>query len=339
LARAYFRAIGQPLRHKVIARSLAYHGTTMGALSITGLPAIKTQFEPLVPGAVHVTNTNRFRSVHGPEITADDERFSDACAGAIEQAIVMAGPETVAAVFLEPVQNTGGCFPPPPGYFQRVREICDRYGVLLVSDEVICGFGRLGTTFAAEKYSYLPDMITFAKGVTSGYAPLGGMITRDTLAEPFVGSSAGATSFAHGITFAGHPVSCAVALANLDVFDREDILGHVQRNAGELRRHLESLRDLPIVGDVRGDGYFIALELVKDPDDHSVRFAPDEREALIRGVVAPRLFESGLICRADDRVDPVVQLAPVLTCGPDQFGEIESILRTVLTEAYKATRS
>jgi adenosylmethionine-8-amino-7-oxononanoate aminotransferase len=335
LARAYFRAIGEPLRHKVIARTLAYHGTTMGALSITGLAAIKAPFEPLVPGTQHVANTNRYRSVFPAEVTADDERFSAACADVVEQAIVAAGPETVAAVFLEPVQNTGGCLPPPPGYFRRVREICDRYGVLLVSDEVICAFGRLGTMFAAENYRFVPDMITFAKGVTSGYAPLGGVIASDKLAEPFVGGSAGSASFPHGITFGGHPVSCAVALANLDVFEREDILGHVQANAGEFRSHLESLRDVPIVGDVRGDGYFVALELVKDPDDHSVRFTPAEREHLIRGTVAPRLFQSGLICRADDRVDPVVQLAPVLTCGPDEFAEIETILRTVLTEASK----
>jgi adenosylmethionine-8-amino-7-oxononanoate aminotransferase len=213
-----------------------------------------------------------------------------------------------------------------------VREICDRYGVLLVSDEVICAFGRLGTMFAAERYDYLPDMITFAKGVTSGYSPLGGVIASDKLAEPFL---SGTASFAHGITFAGHPVSCAVALANLDVFARDGILEHVKSNAADFRRHLDSLRDLPIVGDVRGDGYFLAIELVKDPDDHTARFTPAEREALIRGVVAPRLFESGLICRADDRVDPVVQLAPVLTCGPDQFAEIEAVLRTVLTEAQK----
>lgn len=338
LARAYFRAVGEPLRHKVIARTLAYHGTTMGALSITGLPAIKSPFEPLVPGVHHVANTNRFRSAFAPEETADDERFSAACAGAIEQAIVAAGPETVAAVFLEPVQNTGGCFPPPPAYFARIREICDRYGVLLVSDEVICAFGRLGTMFAADRYGYVPDMITFAKGVTSGYSPLGGVIVSDKLAEPFVAASAGPASFAHGLTFGGHPVSCAVALANLDVFDREAILDHVQTNADEFRSRLESLRDLPIVGDVRGDGYFLAVELVKDPDDHSVRFTPEERERLVRGTVAPRLFDAGLICRADDRVDPVVQLAPVLTCGPEEFGEIELILRTVLTQAQKELR-
>ena len=336
LARAYFRAIGQPLRHKVIARNLAYHGTTMGALSITGLAAIKSAFEPLVPGTHHVTNTNRFRSPFPPEVAQDDERFSAACADAIEQAIIAAGPETVCAVYLEPVQNTGGCFPPPPGYFARVREICDRHGVLLVSDEVICAFGRVGTMFAADTYDYQPDMITFAKGVTSGYSPLGGVIASDRLAEPFL---SGTASFAHGITFAGHPVSCAVALANLDVFEREDILGHVRSHAGEFRAHLDALRDLPIVGDVRGDGFFHAIELVKDPDDHAVRFTQEEREALIRGTIAPRLFESGLICRADDRVDPIIQFAPVLTCGPDEFAQIESTVRTVLTEAQKGALS
>lgn len=328
LARAYFRAVGQPQRTKVIARHLAYHGTTMGALAVTGLPAIKAQFEPLVPGAVHVANTNRFRpAVPGAD---DEDAFAAVCAAAIEDAIVAEGPETVAAVFLEPVQNTGGCFPPPAGYFQRVREICDRHGVLLVSDEVICGFGRLGAWFGAERYGFVPDMITFAKGVTSGYAPLGGVICRDALAEPFLRPDA---SFAHGITFGGHPVSCAVALANVEVLEDEGIVAHVAASEDAFRLRLEALRDIPLVGDVRGAGFFWALELVKDPHDHSVQFTPEERTALIRGSVAPALFESGLICRADDRVDPVVQLSPVLLCGDAEFDEIEQILRGVLTGA------
>jgi adenosylmethionine-8-amino-7-oxononanoate aminotransferase len=246
---------------------------------------------------------------------------------------VAEGPETVAAVFLEPVQNTGGCFPPPPGYFAAVRDICDRHGVLLVSDEVICGFGRLGAWFGAERYGFLPDMVTFAKGVTSGYSPLGGVLCRDFLAEPFL---SGETSYAHGITFGGHPVSCAVALANLRVLAEEGIVAHVAAAEDAFAERLQSLRDLPIVGDVRGAGFFWAVELVKDAGDPSVRFTPEERSALIRGAVAPKLFEAGLICRADDRVDPVVQLAPVLLCGEREFDEIEDVLRRVLTEA--ATR-
>ena len=233
LARQYFRAIGQPNRYKVISRDIAYHGATMGALSITGLPAIKTPFEPLVPGSVRVPNTNFYRA---PEHGDDLEAFGRWAADEIERAILREGPETVAAVYLEPVQNSGGCFPPPPGYFQRVREICDRHGVLLVSDEVICAFGRLGHYFGADRYDYQPDIITMAKGMTSGYAPIGAMIVSDRLIEPFLKDT---KTFLHGITFAGHPVSCAVALANLDIFEKEDLLGHVRANEGAFRATLE----------------------------------------------------------------------------------------------------
>jgi len=281
---------------------------------------------------VHVANTNRFRSRFEPDVVGDDERFASACADAIEDAILAEGPETVAAVFLEPMQNTGGCFVPPPGYFARVRDICDRHGVLLVSDEVICAFGRLGAWFGAQRYGYQPDMLTFAKGATSGYAPLAGVLCRDFLAEPFLHGDA---SFAHGITFGGHPVSCAVALANLTVLEDEGLIEHVATKGPGLGARLESLRDLPIVGDVRGEGFFWAVELVKDPDHPEVRFSPEERVALMRRLVAPRLFEEGLVCRADDRVDPVVQLSPVLACEDDELDEIEATLRVVLTEAGK----
>ncbi|GAB3207099.1 aspartate aminotransferase family protein [Marinactinospora thermotolerans] len=328
LARQYFKAVGQPTRHKVISRAVAYHGTTLGALSITGVQALKTQFEPLVPSTVQVPNTNAYRApVHGD----DPEAFGRWAADQIEAAIIQNGPETVAAVYLEPVQNSGGCLPPPPGYFQRVREICDRHGVLLVSDEVICAFGRLGEYFGALRYDYLPDMITFAKGATSGYVPLGGVIARDRLMEPFQEKG---SVFSHGITFAGHPVAAAAALANLDVFEREDLLGNVRRNAPAFRAALEGLLDLPIVGDVRGEGYFYGIELVKDKETRQT-FDSEEATRLLKGFLSPALFDAGLICRADDRGDPVIQLSPPLICGPEHFEEIASILRAVLTEAWK----
>ncbi|MBM3673424.1 MAG: aspartate aminotransferase family protein [Actinobacteria bacterium] len=327
LARQYFRSIGQSQRYKVIARETAYHGTTLGALAITGVPALRTPFEPLTPGASHVANTNRYRH----PLADDEQAFAESVADSIEQRILFEGPETVAAVFLEPVQNAGGCFTPPAGYFQRVREICDRYGVLLVSDEVICAFGRLGTMFGAERYDYLPDMITTAKGLTSGYSPLGAVICRDFLAEPFL---EGKSSFLHGITFGGHPVSCAVGLRNLELFEAEHVLEHVQANAAELRTRIESLRDVPIVGDVRGDGYFLALELVADPETKA-HFTHEQGEDLLRGFLSPRLYEAGLVCRTDDRGDPVVQLSPPLIAGSEEFETIETILRTVLTEAWK----
>jgi adenosylmethionine-8-amino-7-oxononanoate aminotransferase len=328
LARQYYGVIGQPSRTKVISRDIAYHGTTMGALAITGVPSLKTPFEPLVPGSVKVPNTNFYRA---PEHADDLEAFGRWAADEIDRAIEREGPETVAAVFLEPLQNAGGCFEPPPGYFARVREICDCHGVLLVSDEVICAFGRLGEWFGSGRYDYQPDIITIAKGLTSGYAPLGAMIVSDRVAEPFLH---GTTNFTHGFTFAGHPVCCAVALANLDVFESDDILGHVRRTQDAFRAGLRSLEDLPIVGDVRGDGFFYALELVKDKSTRQ-SFTDEEGERLLRGYMSGAFFESGLICRADDRGDPVVQLSPPLVCGQAEIDFMVEVLRAVLSEAWR----
>jgi hypothetical protein len=326
LAKQFFKLTGKPTKHKVISRNIAYHGTPQGALSITGLPAMKAPFEPLVPSTFRVPNTNLYRApVHGD----DPEAFGRWAADRIEEAIEFEGPDTVAAVFLEPVQNSGGCFPPPPGYFQRVREICDRHDVLLVSDEVICAFGRLGHMFGADRYDYQPDIITCAKGITSGYSPLGAMIASERLFEPF---KHGTTSFAHGYTFGGHPVSSAVALANLDIFEKEQLNEHVRDTEGAFRASLESLLDLPIVGDVRGDGYFYGIELVKDKATKTT-FDDDESERLLRGFLSKALFEAGLYCRADDRGDPVIQLAPPLICDQSHFDEIEQKLRDVLTRA------
>jgi adenosylmethionine-8-amino-7-oxononanoate aminotransferase len=328
LAKQYFKLTGQPTRYKVLSRDIAYHGTSMGALAITGLADIKYPFEPLPPGGVRVPNTNFYRA---PLFADDRVAFGQWAADEIERAILREGPESVAAVYLEPLQNSGGCFPPPPGYFARVREICDTYGVLLVSDEVICAFGRLGYYFGSERYGYQPDIITFAKGVTSGYSPLGGMLVRDELMEPF---SEGTATFLHGVTFAGHPVSCAMALANLDIFEKEDLLGNVRANEAGFRATLEKLNDLPIVGDVRGDGYFYGIEMVKDKNTRET-FTEEESERLLRGFLSHALFDAGLVCRADDRGDPVIQLSPPLICGQDHFDEIEHILRSVLTEAWK----
>jgi adenosylmethionine-8-amino-7-oxononanoate aminotransferase len=327
VAKQYFKLTGKPMKHKVISRNVAYHGTPQGALSITGIPAAKAMFEPLVPGAHKVPNTNFYRA---PEHGDDLEAFGLWAANRIEEAIEFEGPETVAAVFLEPVQNSGGCFPPPPGYFARVREICDKHDVLLVSDEVICAFGRLGHYFGADRFGYQPDIITCAKGMTSGYSPIGAMIATDRIMEPFL---QGHASFAHGYTFGGHPVSSAVALANLDIFEREGLNQHVLDNTDAFRRTLEKLLDLPIVGDVRGDGFFFGIEMVKDKNTRET-FDDDESERLLRGFLSRALFDAGLYCRADDRGDPVIQLSPPLICDQSHFDEMEQILRSVLTEAW-----
>ncbi|NYF13325.1 hypothetical protein HDC34_001619 [Pseudoclavibacter sp. JAI123] len=326
LAKYYWKLQGKPTKHKVISRSVAYHGTPQGALAITGIPAMKAMFEPLTPGGFRVPNTNFYRAPeHGDNLV----EFGQWAANRIEEMILFEGPETVAAVFLEPVQNSGGCFTPPPGYFQRVREICTKYDVLLVADEVITGFGRIGDMFASTTYDIQPDMITCAKGMTSGYSPIGATIVSDRIYEPF---KHGQTSFSHGYTFGGHPVSAAVALENLRIFEEERLTQNVKENSPHFRAALEKLLDIPIVGDVRGDGYFFGIELVKDKDTRET-FNDEESERLLRGFLSKALFDAGLYCRADDRGDPVIQLAPPLTIGQAEFDEIEQTLRGVLTEA------
>jgi adenosylmethionine-8-amino-7-oxononanoate aminotransferase len=323
LARSYHRKRGSGHKTKIVAREVAYHGTTLGALTATGITALRSDFEPLAPGGVHVPNTNSYR---WPE-----DRDPLWAADQIEERILFEDPETVAAVILEPLQNAGGCIPPQDGYFQRVREICDRHDVLLISDEVICAWGRLGHWFGCQRYGYQPDIITVAKALTSAYVPMGGMIVSDEVFEPFEEEKA---MFAHGSTFAGHPVAAATALANLDVFEREDLCGHVLAKEGEFREALESLSDIPIVGDVRGDGYFHAIELVKDKDSKE-SLTGEESEELLRGYLSGELYRRGLICRADDRGDPVVQLCPPLIADTEQFEEMVDVLRPVLEESAR----
>jgi adenosylmethionine-8-amino-7-oxononanoate aminotransferase len=321
LARQYHRLTGKPNKYKLIAREIAYHGTTFGALSATGVTEYRTPFEPLPAGARHVSNTNMYRFPQG----RDPLELAEEVAKRIE----FEGPDTVAAVIMEPVQNAGGCLLPPDGYFDRIREICDEYDVLLISDEVICSWGRLGTYFGSEAIGYQPDIITTAKGITSAYAPMGAAIATDRVAEPFM---EGANSFLHGATWGGHPVAAAIALANLDAFENERVLDHVNANAGKFLAMLQSLGDLPIVGDVRGMGYFYAIELVKDKETKE-SFSEQESETLLRGYLSGEMFRRGLICRSDDRGDPVIQLSPPLIAGQQQFDEIEAVLRPVLEEA------
>jgi adenosylmethionine-8-amino-7-oxononanoate aminotransferase len=324
LARQYHAARGER-RWKAVSRRLAYHGTTMGALSINGIPALRTPFEPLVPGTVHVRNTNRF---HRPPEETEAE-FTAFLLDDLEAAIVQEGPGTVAMVIFEPVQNAGGSFTPPEGYFAGVREICDRYGILLCADEVITGFGRVGEWFGSERYDIRPDLVTSAKGLSSAYASIGAVIARDAVMEPFL---EGKQSFTHGITFGGHPVQCAIALKNIEIMKRDRIVEHVQENEEAFRSTLAQLLDLPIVGDLRGAGYFYALELVKDKETRA-GFTDEESESLLRGFLSGALFERGLICRADDRGDPVVQISPPLVAGQAEFDEMVGILGDVLTEA------
>jgi adenosylmethionine-8-amino-7-oxononanoate aminotransferase len=314
-----------PHKYKAIARQIAYHGTTMGALSINGIPALKESFEPLVPEVRHVKNTNRY---HRPA-EETEEQFTAMLLEDLEDAILAMGPETVCLVHMEPVQNAGGAFTPPVGYWRGVRELCDRYDILLSADEVITGFGRVGHWFASERYDIRPDLICCAKGLSSSYAAIGAVLASDTVMEPFLD---GSSMYAHGITFGGHPVMAAIALKNIEIMKREGIMEHVLEHEDAFRSTLGELLDLPIVGDVRGTGFFYAIELVKDKETRAT-FSAEECESLLRGFLSPALFERGLICRADDRGDPVIQISPPLVAGQAQFDEMTGILGDVLTEA------
>ncbi len=324
LARQYHTLRGER-RWKAIGRDVAYHGTTMGALSINGVADLRAPFEPLVPSVSHVANTNRY---HRPEGETEEE-FTAWLLDDLERTIHAEGASTIAMVIMEPVQNAGGSFVPPAGYWAGVREICDNYGILLCADEVITGFGRVGAWFGSERYDIRPDMITCAKGLSSAYASIGGVIATNRVAEPFL---TGRSSFTHGITFGGHPVQAAIALANLAIMRRERIIERVRENEQAFHDTLAGLLDLPIVGDVRGVGYFYALELVKDKDTKE-SFSDEESEDLLRGFLSGRLLEAGLICRADDRGDPVIQISPPLIAGQEEFDKIAGILGEVLTEA------
>jgi len=326
LSRQYHAARGER-RWKAIARRTAYHGTTFGALSINGVPALRAPFEPLVPDTAHVRNTN---SYHRPA-DETEEQFTAFLLDDLEETIKQEGPETVAMVMMEPVQNAGGAFTPPAGYWAGVRAICDRYGVLLCADEVITGFGRLGSWFGSEKYDIGPDLVTCAKGLSSAYASIGAVLVADHVYAAFDTEGG---MYTHGITFGGHPVACAIALKNLEIMKRERIVEHVAERGDDFRAKLATLLDLPIVGDLRGTGFFYALELVKDKETKA-GFDGPESESLLRGFLSPRLFERGLICRADDRGDPVVQISPPLVADDDEFDEIVGVLGDVLAEAWQ----
>jgi adenosylmethionine-8-amino-7-oxononanoate aminotransferase len=318
-------------RWKAVSRHVAYHGTTMGALSINGIPALRTPFEPLVPEVLHVHNTNRYH--RPPDET--EEQFTGFLLDDLEHTINAAGPETIAMVIMEPVQNAGGSFMPPNGYWRGVREICDRYDILLCADEVITGFGRLGAWFGSERFDIKPDLMTIAKGLSSSYASIGAVVASDRVVEPFMEDT---SMYSHGITFGGHPVQAAVALKNIEIMKRDGIVDHVADTQDQFRTTLAQLLDLPIAGDLRGTGFFYALELVKDKDTRE-SFDDEECETLLRGFLSPRLFERGLICRSDDRGDPVVQISPPLVAEQEEFDQIVSILGDVLGEAWDRIKS
>ncbi len=315
----YHALRGQAGKTKVIARAGAYHGSTIGALSITGVEIFRQPFRPLLGNTAHAPAVNNYRAEVSPHQHALD------CAEAVGSLIEKEGADTVAAVILEPVQSAGGCLPADPVYFARLREICDANDVLLIADETVCAWGRLGGFFGSPKVGYEPDIITTAKAMTSGYVPMGAVIASDRVAEPFL--QAGAI-FEHGLTFGGHPVAAAAALANIAIIENDGLCEHADAMGKRLRASLETLYRFPMVGDVRGAGMFYAIELVGDRATKAA--VPRELLAGWASRIPQYIYDHGLICRAFYRGSPILQFSPPLVMTEQDVDEMVGIVADAL---------
>ena len=330
VARQYQAKKGYPRRYKTISRKVAYHGVTLGALSVTGLTSWRAPFEPLVPGACHVPIPYCYRCEFGLEYPSCDLE----CAKAVERVIEFEDPETVSALIMEPVQNSGGCIVPPPEYFPFIRELCTRYGVVMIMDEVLTGFGRTGKWFGSEHWGVVPDITTCAKGISSGYVPLGATIVKKEMADIFLGEED--NKLMHGFTFGDHPVSAAAGLANIDIMERENLNQRAMEMGEYLKKRLhEALDDHPMVGDIRGLGLFVGIELVKNKETKEQLQAGTE----LMGWLTDNLLERGIICRSSDRLEPVIQLSPPLIISKEDLDRVVTVIEEVITGLEKMAKS
>lgn len=320
ISKQYQRLRGFQGRYKTISRRVAYHGTTMGALSVGGLTGIRKMFEPLVPGARHVPLPHRYRC----DYCADKTECTLQCTREVENVVEFEYPETIAALIMEPVQNSGGCIVPPRTYYPEIRRITRESGILMIMDEVICGFGRTGKLFGSEHWGIQPDLMTLAKGMTSAYYPLGAVIVRKEIADAFIGEEA--KKLLHGITFGGHPVAAAAALANIAIIERENLVRRSAEMGSYFQAELHKALDRhPAVGDIRGLGLFVGIELVTD----KAKRTPMPGGAKM-GWLSDQLLMRGLIARCDDRLDPVIQLSPPLVITRQEIDKIVGILDEVI---------
>ena len=321
LTRAYFKRVGEPSRIKFISRRGSYHGATAGALALGGSPLYpRGDYEPLMPGTFHVPQPNFYRCEYGSKTA---EECAERCVQAVEDTIKFQGAETVAAVIAEPVSSPMGAVVPAPNYWPRLREVCDKYGALLIADEVITGFGRTGKMFACEHWGVTPDIMTVAKGITSGYIPMGGAITRKGIADAFVGSQR--VSFRHVITFGGHPVAAAAALRNIQIMEDEGLAENSARMGAYLLDGLNELKEKhTMIGDVRGLGLMCGLELVRDRETKE----PYPAEADLGNRLTSGFNANGLILRGSDNMN----VAPPLCVTAGEIDEIVSVMDKVFTD-------
>lgn len=330
LARQYHQTRGDHARRKFIARRVAYHGTSFGAMSLNGMTGVRAMFEPLMSGVRHTHNTKRYRR---PEAETE-EQFTAFLLGELESLIVQEGADTVAAIIMEPMQNAGGSLTPPKGYFAGVREICDKYGILLIADEVITGYGRLGAWFGSEFYGFQPDMLVFAKGIASAYMPLGGVVASDHVIDTVLDGPVG--MFNHALTYGGHPAACAAALKNLEIMEREGVVQNVAELSPYLAEKLGEIRDkFAFVGDLRGEGFHRSFELVTNRESKrwdSERVSADD---FVGEHLNPALGEVGLLARVaiDAEGNPLVQFSPPLVMTRDDIDELADLIDRAFSAA------
>jgi len=324
LTRAYFKRVGEPNRTKFISRKGSYHGATMGALALGGSHLYpKLDYEPLMPGVFHVPQPLPYRCEYGGQTP---EECAELCVNAVEEMMLFQDPETIGAVFAEPISSPLGCVVPGDNYWPRLREICDKYGVLLVADEVITGFGRTGRMFATEHWGVVPDMMTVAKGITSGYIPMGGCITRGEISDAFIGSPK--ASFKHVITFGGHPVASAAALKNIEIMENEGMVANAAKQGAYLLDGLKELKDKYLmIGDVRGLGLFCGVEIVADRE--TKEYFPASADLGNR--ITQGFAENGLLLRGGDRMN----VAPPLCITSSEVDELITIMDKVFDRVSK----
>ncbi|MBX7165363.1 MAG: aspartate aminotransferase family protein [Pirellulales bacterium] len=314
-ARYYWKTQGKPGKYKIVSRMWAYHGVTMAAMSATGMPPYWTMFEPRVPGFLHIASPYPYRFA----AKAQDPRTpGQQAADLLEELILAEGPDTVAAFIGEPVQGAGGVIPAPDDYWPRIRAICDKYDVLLITDEIITGFGRLGQRFGLMRLGIEPDIVTFAKAITSGYFPLGGIGVNRAIAEA-IDNAGEPSKWMHAFTYSGHPVGCAVALANLEIIEREGLIERAGQLGRRLLAGLQTLTTHPHVGDVRGEGLMCAVEIVQDKATKAEFPAAEQMGPRVHAETQKR----GLFTRL--RGD-VYNLAPCFVTTDEQIDRMVSIL-------------
>lgn len=317
MVRQYHAQAGNAGRYKIIARYRGYHGNTLGALSATGQAERKLGYEPLVPGFVLTEAPDSYRD------------HTD-CAAALERTILREGVESVGAFIMEPIIAGGGILIPPDDYLPRVREICDRYGVLLILDEVVTGFGRTGRMFAHQHWGVRPDIITFAKGIASGYMPLGATVVRNEIFEAFNAPAGGLEHFRHINTFGGHPVATAVALRNIEIVEREGLADAAAKMGEVLLRELSPLSDHPNVGDVRGRGLLVGVELVEDRATRQP--LSSERTAAIVARCAAQGVIIGRTTNTTPEHSNVLVLAPPLTTNDEEVHQLATAIGSAVRE-------